>query len=280
MEILIHFSQSVIYTFIALAVMYILKNVWDRVLPKGNIADYEIAENSNLGYGMRHAGIFIGVALTMMASFSGQSIGFWRDVLDLFMYGALSIVLLTLSVVINNKFILRGIDNNESIKDNTSIGIAEFGSIVSTSIVALGAFSGTGSMLSALVFFVLGQTMLVLLTIFYEWWTKYNVLDLIKAKNNAASIMLSAMMISLSLIIYGAIHGDFTSWVHDLEAFAISAVSGIILVVVLYNSIVDKLFLPTTTLQVEIERDNNIAAVILIGCAKIALAFIISGVVL
>jgi uncharacterized membrane protein YjfL (UPF0719 family) len=279
METVLNFGQAVIYAVIAIAAMYGVK--FGRKFLYIKNADHLIEEENNLSLAFRQAGIYIGLAIAMFGAVSGADQGFFKDILELGAYGILSAILLTASLEISNRVVLPRINNNDEVKKgNISVGLVEFGGCIATGLIALGAFSGTGPFWSSIVFFLMGQAALLIMIAIYEYITPFVVIKEVEKDNVAAGILLSAMQIAVAFIIYRSIEGDFVSWEADMLAFAKSAISGIVLIAVLFNKPIDKLFLPNTTVATEIERDKNAAALLVVSSVKVALAIIISGVVL
>lgn len=277
--LLINFLKALLYASIAIGAMYGFKRFRNAFILTN--ADYLIEEQNNLAVAFRQSGIYLGIAIAMFAVFSGKSLGFWKDIEFLLYYGFLSVVLISISLWINNKVILPGVDNTEELRrGNIAVGLTEVGGIIATGIIAMASFSGTGTFLSAIVFFVLGQVSLICLIILYEWITPFKVIKNIKIGNVSAGVLLALMQIAFAIILLGSIKGDFTGWSTDLLAFGKSALSGLILIVLLFNRVVDQLFLTGTDVHTEIERDQNSAAMLVVGTVKVSLALIISGVVL
>lgn len=279
MDILLNFAQAVVYAIIAIAAMYGVK-LGRKFLYLKN-ADYLIEEENNMALAFRQAGVYIGLAIAMFGAVSGADQGFFKDVIELGAYAILSAVLLTGSLEISNRAVLPKINNNDAVKDNNlAVGLVEFGGCIATGLIALGAFAGSGPFLSSIIFFLAGQAALLVMIALYEYITPFVIIKEVEKNNVAAGVLLAAMQIAVAFIIYRSIEGDFVSWEADMFAFAKSAISGIVLIAVLFNKPIDKLFLPNTTVATEIERDKNAAALLVVSAVKVALAIIISGVVL
>ena len=133
--------------------------------------------------------------------------------------------------------------------------------------------------LYTLVFFALGQAALLIMVYVYEWITPYRVVEEVRNGNTAAGLMLGGTLVALGLILSAALKGPFEAWTIDIGGFALSASMGIVLLLLLQWPI-DRLFLPGTTLRVEIESDRNSAAIGVTIAVKVALALVISAVIL
>ena len=279
METILHFGQAIIYAVIAIAAMFGIK--YGRKFLYIKNPDHLIEEENNLALAFRQSGVYIGLAIAMFGAVIGADQGFFKDVLELGAYAILSTILLTASLEISNRAVLPKINNNDEVKkNNIAVGLVEFGGCIATGLIALGALSGTGPFWSSIVFFLMGQAALLIMIAIYEYITPFVIIKEVEKNNVAAGVLLAAMQIAVSFIIYRSIEGDFVSWESDMINFAKSSISGIILIAVLFSKPIDRLFLPNTTVATEIERDKNAAALLVVSSVKIALAIIVSGVVL
>ena len=131
------------------------------------------------------------------------------------------------------------------------------------------------AVLSTVVFFIIGQFTLLIVGLIYELVTPFNVKNEIRANNPAAGIGLGGSILALGIILMGSISGPFTGWATDIAGFAIYAVFGIVMLVIC-RLIIDRLLLPTTNIAVEVEEDQNVAALLVVESTVIAVAVIIS----
>ena len=297
MEILETFIQGAIDTLFVLIVMVIAKQVRDARF-KSSLAgeaadaatlsaDHQIEEESNLAVGLRRAGLSIGFGFGLAGVVSGGVTQFsagWDAVLQdtgsLLLSCGLLLVFLFIAELIAEHIILRHVNNSQEIyKRNIAVGLTEFGVFAATGLVAYGSFSGDGgSWHTSLGFFALGQTALILFAVLYEWSTPFKCVDEIRNGNQAAGLMLGGAMITLGIILSSAIAGPFTTWTEGIIGFAIAAGVGMALLIP-FQKLIDIFFLPNTTLEIEVARDQNIAACAVTVCTEIALAIMIGALV-
>lgn len=244
-------------------------------------ADTAIHEESNLAVGLRRAGLYLGIALGLIGAISGPSAGFLVDLLALLVDGGTLTGLVLLAAWVNDRLVLPGIDNSEALHaGNIAVGIVELAMFVATGLIAMGAYSGLGGgTISAVAFFLLGQVALIVLVRIYEIVTPFDAIGQIRDGNTAAGVMVGGMMVALGIVLSASAGGDFTGWATDLTAFAISAAIGVIGLLVLLWPI-DWIFLPSTTFRIEIERDRNVAATAIAASVQIAIALVITAVLL
>ena len=158
----------------------------------------------------------------------------------------------------------------------------ERGGFIATGLIVAGAIYGEGgerwwwTLLSVVVFFVLGQVVLVLFAKFYQWITRYDIHAEIERDNVAAGVALSSSMIAIGIIVLKGTAIDFdtdsgSEWLGSFLWFAIYAVLGFVLLMIL-RKVTDALFLPGTTIQHEIATDRNLNAAWIEGVVAIGIA--------
>ena len=279
-----HFWQGVIYCLVAFCGIWTAKKFADIRTTEFD-DDHEIEEKSNKGVGFRRAGLYIGIGIGIAGALSGNAVhAFWTDLFTLVVDGALITACLFIGREVCDKIMLSHINNDDEVlKGNTAVGLAECGMYLATGCILNGAFSGDGTtelitgMLSAIVFFIIGQIALCICGYIYELITSFNVKEEIKKNNAAAGLALGGMLFALGIILRASLTGDFVDWTTDLTSFTLCAVYGIIMLLV-FKKLIDKFLLPNTNLRTEI-ADHNIAAIALTEGAVIAVALIISSVI-
>ena len=158
----------------------------------------------------------------------------------------------------------------------------ECGGFIATGLIVAGAIYGEGgerwwwTLLSVVVFFVLGQVVLVLFAKFYQWITRYDIHAEIERDNVAAGVALGSSMIAIGIIVLKGTAIDFDTdsgaeWLDSFLWFAIYAVLGFVLLMIL-RKVTDALFLPGTTIQHEIATDRNLNAAWIEGVVAIGIA--------
>jgi uncharacterized membrane protein YjfL (UPF0719 family) len=273
--------QNMVYALIVFVFMYIAKIWRDLVTPFND--DEHIVEIQNHAVGLRRAGLYIGLAIGMSGALTGPSLGFGSDVLTLVVDGVIVLVCMIVAQKVCDSLMLHKVKNNYEVgtKHNTAVGFVEAGSYVASGLILYGAFSGEGGgLLSAVIFFAIGQLALLILFWLYQAITPFDVVQEISSENGsinlAAGVAVCGMLISLGYILKSSISGPFTGWGTDLLAFAVSLVVGIVALLV-FRLLIDALFLPKTTLAEEIKRDHNVGGLVLTQGAVFAVALIIGS---
>ncbi|NQY95354.1 MAG: DUF350 domain-containing protein [Campylobacteraceae bacterium] len=283
MDLLIYFAQSMVYAVVVFLFFFLAKKIADKRVSVLYNADHEIVSAQNMAVSFRRAGLYLAIGIGMFAAAGSDSTssGFIDSLLLQIVDGILIMFFLFCAMYINDKFILKNINNDEALKNNNiAVGLVEFGAYVATGLIAYGSFADTGPWYSSIVFFILGQSVLVVMVLIYEYSSKIKVLEEIKNGNIAAGLMVAGILIAYSLILKAAIIGPFSGWSEDLLAFAISAISGILLLLVIANKAIENIFLPNTDIYKEIVVDQDIPPIIVVVAVKITLALVIGAVVL
>ncbi len=281
-DIIINNLSGVVFIIIAFFYIWLAKWISDKRAKSQQInANLAISEENNLALAMRRAGLYLAITLGMFGAIIGPSQGLLTDIKILLIDGALITLFIFISQQINDKIILPGVKNIHALKEqNLAVGFTEFGSYIATGIIAMACFTGEGGgFVSSIVFFIIGQLLLVLSTQVYEKSTSWNVKDNICNANTSAGLMLGGIMIAISIAIYGSISGDFNNWQSDLVNFSVSATIAISLLIIA-SKLIDTLFLIGTNVTTEIERDKNSAAIVIVVAIKIAAALMINAAVI
>ena len=276
-------AYNTLFAVIALLFVWLARRIADARTTTIDDDD-EIENQSNDAIGMRRSGFYLGGMIAMAGVLTGPTQGLLNDVMGFVVYGALSYALLFGTREINDRVLLGAIDNDdECLKGNEAVGIAELGNYIATGLIINGCVSGDGGgmlagIISTIVFFVIGQIILLALVYAYETITDFDCIPEIAKGNKAAAMMIAGKSIALGIILRSSIVGPTQGWATDIKSFALSAITGIVLLLVL-NKLVDKLLLPNTNLHQEVSVDQNVAAVRITQTATIGLAIIISTVV-
>jgi len=211
---------------------------------------------------------------------AGPSAGLENDLIDMLIYGSLAIVLLNLSALINNRFILSEFDiRKEILQDqNCGTGVVEFAVFVATGLNIYGAIFGEGgSIFTALAFWALGQTVLVLVGKYYNLITNYNIHEHIEKDNVAVGIGFAGALIGIGNLLRVASAENFISWEENLMTFIFYMIVGLILLPVA-RILTDRILLPGRSLADELVNQvkPNQGAAFLEASSYIGASFLIT----
>jgi len=261
-------------------IFFFIGKVVNDLLHREYKLNFELVEKDNAALAVAVAGYYFGLVLAIGGTIAGPSAGLVEDLYDLVIYGILSIILLNISWFLCDKLILYKFRvSEELIRDhNQGTGVVSAGISVASGLIIYGAVSGEGgSIWTVLVFWALGQVLLILAGLVYELITPYNIHEEIEKDNVAAGVSFAGALVSIGIIIGLAGEGDFTSWSVDLSVYIGFAVLGLILLPII-RLLTDKVLLPTAKLSDEISAQEkpNVGAAYIEAFSYIAAAFIIN----
>ncbi|WP_037572493.1 DUF350 domain-containing protein [Spirochaeta cellobiosiphila] len=269
----IAYGGSLVILFVALLV--IAKFINDVLTPYS--LDEELTSKDNPAVAVSVAGYLLGVLIIYIGALMGPSLGLWQDVKVVGGYSAFGIILLNLSRIINDKLVLYKFSNRKEIIEdrNVGTGAVQFGSYVASALIIAGSIQGEGGgLLSVIVFYLLGQFVLILAGFVYNFITSYDVHVEIERDNVAAGMSFGGSLIAIGVILLGATSGNFISWVINIRDFFITSVF-IFILLPLIRWFFDRVIIPKSTLHEEIQRDQNVGAGFLEGVITIAIAVVI-----
>ena len=269
---------SGIYLICSFVLFWIGKLVKDWTTP-GYVVREELVEKDNAALGVAMVGYYFGLVMAIGGVMSGPSQGLVNDLIDIGIYGLLSIVLMNFSRWVNDRLILHGFHiNDELIRDqNVGTGVVVGASYIATGLVIYGALSGVlGGVMSAVAFWVLGQAALVLAGVVYNAITPYDVHAEIERDNVAAGVGFAGALVGIGIIVFHASAGDFMSWAMALEEFGLEVVLGLILLPI-SRTVCDVILLPGQKLTDEIvnQEHPNLAAAFIEALSYIGASFLI-----
>ena len=261
-------------------IFFFIGKVINDLLHREYKLNFELVEKDNAALALAVVGYYFGLVLAIGGTIAGPSVGLVEDLYDLVIYGILSIILLNISWFLCDKLILYKFRvSEELIRDhNQGTGVVSAGISVASGFIIFGAVSGEGgSIWTVLVFWALGQVLLILAGLVYELITPYNIHEEIEKDNVAAGVSFAGALVSIGVIIGLAGEGDFTAWSIDLPVYIGFAVLGLILLPII-RLLTDKVLLPTVKLSDEISAQEkpNVGAAYVEAFSYIAAAFIIN----
>ena len=244
-----------------------------------NIKD-ELVEKDNAAFALVLCGYYLGLTFSIGGVIAGPSAGMESDLIDILVYGPLAILLLNLSALINDRFILSEFDiRKEILQDqNCGTGVVEFAVFVATGLNIFGALYGQGgSVFTAIAFWALGQTVLVLVGKYYNLITQYNIHEQIEKDNVAVGIGFAGALIGIGNLLRAASAEHFISWEANLITFGLYMVVGLILLPVA-RVLTDRILLPGRSLADELVNQvkPNQGAAFLEASSYIGASFLIT----
>ncbi len=234
--------------------------------------NFQLVEEDNFAFAFSYVGYYIGLLLGIGAALIGEGEDdLILNLMDIGIYGLLAIVLLNLSIIVNDKVIFRKFKiKHELIVDkNIGTGIVEAGNSIATGLIILGAIHGDGHgaggpIITAIIYWIIGQIIMFLVSLVYNAITPYDIHDHIEKKNSAVAIGYAGALVAVANLIRFSLMHDFESWVITLEDVAIDTAIGLALLPIV-RFLADKILLPGQKLTDEIinqEHPNHGAALV------------------
>lgn len=268
---------TLVYILASFVLFIVGKFVYQIFHPRVKVG-WELVENDNLAFAFAHVGYFVGLLLAVGSAVMGESEGdlVW-DMIDIAVYGGLSIILLNLSVLINDKVILSKFDLKKEILDekNVGTGIVEGANAIATGLIVLGAIHGEGfgvggPIVTAILYWLLGQVILFITTLVYNMITPYDIHEHIEKGNTAVAVGYAGAIIAIANLIRFALMHDFEDWTTTLQDVGIDVAIGLVFLPIA-RLMADKILLPGQNLTDEIvnQEEPNIGASIVEAFAYI-----------
>lgn len=257
---------ALVYLLACLLLFAVGKFAYKVFQKKINVRD-ELTGQDNFAFAVSHVGYYTGLVLSIASAIIGPTQGLMIDMINLGIYGVLAIVLLNLSILINDKIILYKFSvYKEIIQDrNVGTGVIEGANAISTGLIILGAISGEGgSVLTACVFWLIGQVLLIATALFYAKVIPFDVHHQIEKDNVAVGLGFAGALIAIANLIRYGLMTDFVSWEESLINVGIDVVIGLLLLPIA-RYLTDKILLPGQSLTDELinqEKPNAGAGLI------------------
>lgn len=240
----------------------------------------QLVKKDNCAFALSLVGYYMGLVFAIGGSVVGESNGLLADLIDIFIYGPIAIVLMNISTFINDKCILYQFNNKKEIliDQNAGTGVVELAIYISTGMIIFGSISGEGGgIASVFVFWAIGQASFIIIGLIYNLIVPYCIHEHIEKDNVAAGVSFAGAIIGIANIIRHAIGVDFNSWQESLLIYVSYFVLGIILLPII-RFYTDKVLLPGEKLTDEIANQEkpNLGAAFIEAFAYIGSSFLIT----
>jgi uncharacterized membrane protein YjfL (UPF0719 family) len=241
--------------------------------------NHELTQRDNPALALSLIGYYAGLVLSVGGALVGPGISLVDSLIALGIYGLLAVVLLNISWWVCDILILRKFKiNDELIRDmNQGAGAVVAGVFIASGFILFGAIQGeSGGILTAVVYWLMGQLLLILASYVYDWITPYDLHAEIEKDNVAAGVGFAGSLIGIGALIGMAGRGSFEGWRESLLEYLSFALIGLVLLPVV-RFLTDKILLPGVALTDEIANQEkpNLGAAYIEAFAYISGAFLI-----
>lgn len=272
---------GMVYLIAVFILFFVGQVVYDKTNRRFSLKE-ELVQKDNIALALAVAGYYFGLVIALGGVLVGDTEGILIDLIDILIYGLLAILLLNLSIRINDKLILHHFDNiNEIIDDqNAGTGIVEAGNHIAVGMIMYGAMSGEGDVITGAVFWILGQIVLVISGLVYARMLPFDLHAEIEKDNVAVGVAFAGVLVAIGNLIRIGAAGDFVSWYINLSTFLGFVVFGLVMLPVV-RYVTDKMLLPGESLSDELvnQEKPNVGAAVIEAMSYIGASFLLGWVI-
>jgi uncharacterized membrane protein YjfL (UPF0719 family) len=244
--------------------------------------DDELTGKHNPAFGVTLGGYLLGLVIALAGTLGDAGADIVDSSLSVLVFGAVSIVLLRLSLWVNDKFILYSFSNTYEIIQRRSLGtgFVVAGSAIATGLIISGVLHGpsTGLLLplrDIVVYWAVGQVALIVGGLIFQKSAGYDVLKAIEVDDNmAAGLSFSGFLAAIGVVIGAAVYGASSELLDEVLTTVTATAIGLVLLT-LSKVIIDHAFLPKGHMGKEISRDKNPAAGAVSAICFVAVALLL-----
>lgn len=220
----------------------------------------ETALRANPAVGIRNAAYLLSVVIAFqgVARTGGESLR--ADLLALASYALLAIVLLAISGIVNDKLILYRWDNNREVVREGNVGVAlvEGATYFATALIMVGAAGSSDPATTEILWFVIGQAVLVALAFVYQVIVP-GVHHQLDDHNLACGISLAGLLASGGIALGAAVSGPSQGWAEDAMNTGAYLLGWLVFMLVAML-IANRVILPSANLRQQVMELRNVAA--------------------
>lgn len=238
-----------------------------------------LTEDDNKALAVSFAAYMFSVGLVLWSALTGLSDDEGENIGLLCVWYLIGLLLLEVARIVNDKLLLRSVDNNVELVKNHNLGVAtaEAGSYIATGLTVSASISGVPGDFGedfavTMMWFALGQLGFVAFAHLLNTrvFASFDFFAEMRRNNAAAGVLFGLNLVAIGNLISNSILKS-----DSLLTFGIwYALGGVVLL--LCRWIVDKIILPTQTMNHEIQTDHNWGAAMLVGGVPVALTFVLN----
>lgn len=262
------YLPNLILIVLVFLLMWIGKKVFD-LLTHYSI-EHQLVKADNKAISVAFVGYLAGVAIVIEGILEGGSDSILMELIDVFVWGIIGILLLNLAGKLNDVLIFRQFDNKDELlnKQNIAVGVTVAGSYIGCAIIIrsiiMGESYGWGvDIILTLLYFVIAQIAFFLYSKLYQIVTQYDFHKEIKENNVAAGISVGFNLAAVGVLLAIPLRSSFSILLF-LTWFILGSA-----VMAFFRFIMDRIIIPLEKLDEEIHKDKNWGIALLEGCFSI-----------
>lgn len=270
-------ALGVVYLLSALILFVLGKLFHDATHRRFGLKE-QLIERDNLAFALAFGGYLLGLTIALGGAMSGPAISLTVNLIDIFLYGAIAIVLLNASIWINDRVVLHRFSGEKEIlqDQNCGVGAIEAANSVAVGLVIYGTLATGGHVIEVLVFWALGQVTLIASARIYNWMAPFDVQDALEKDNVAVGAAFAGMLLGIGNIVRFAAQGTFVSWSQNIGFFVSVALFGLVALPAVRLA-ADRILLPGGRLTDELVHQErpNIGVGVIEATVYVAMSFLI-----
>jgi len=243
----------------------------------------EIATKDNTAMGVALGGYLLGLAIAASGAVLGPGSS-WEKALMIGVVGLASMILMRVSLLINDKLILSKFHNLSEIVNDQNAGVAfvEAGGCVATGLMICGVMSTKADNVAdklqyGAIYWIAGQVILVACSKLFRPISGFDVDREIEVNHNAAAgLSFGGFLVAIGFIVQAALDGASTDLLPEFATIAVFSVVGLLLLAV-GKLALGRVLMPTSPISKEIQRDKNLGAGALSAAGFIAIAVVFAA---
>jgi len=251
---------------------------WGRVK-----LEEEIAGKDNIALGVALGGYLLGLAIATSASILGPGAS-WEKALMIGAVGLASMLLMRLSLLINDKLILSRFHNLSEIVNEQNAGVAfvEAGGCIATGLMICGVMSTKADNVAdklqyGAIYWIAGQVILVACARAFRPISGFDVDSEIESHHNAAAgLSFGGFLVAIGLIVQAALDGASTDILPEFATIAVFAIVGLLLLAFGKRALA-RVLMPASPISKEIQQDKNLGAGALSAAGFICIAVVFAA---
>lgn len=275
---------AIIYFAVSLSMLWVAKLIKNQL--NSYQLDIELTKKDNNAVSLATAGYLLAVMIVirgvLISDAEAESSAYPSLLIDVMMtvaWSLISIVLLLISSVVNDKFLLHAFSNRKELIENQNVGTGSVvaASYIGTALLISAAVKGVSSagflveVVDTVVHFVTGQVAFIITGVFYQKITSYDIHAEIERNNTAAGVSFGMTLVAMALLLSTYIQSSasllgFVAWI---------PLSLILLLISRFA--VDKVLLPQASISEEVGKDQNWGVGLLEGSVAIGIALVLNA---
>ncbi|MDB6155373.1 MAG: hypothetical protein JWL90_3826 [Chthoniobacteraceae bacterium] len=244
----------------------------------------ELTERDNPAFGAAFTGYLTGVGIALTGAFPSQQTSLTTGLLAMTYSGVLVILLMRISIWVNDAFVLsRFSGHDEILRDrNMGAGVAVAGSSIGTGLVLAAIMTGESEnyllgIRDTLVYWAVGQTLFVAGAHLFFRIAGYDVQGILeKKKNTAAGISLGGFLTALGIFVWSVSRNASGNLLPEVGTTVVFGLIGGV-VLLMSRVLTEKLILPRINFAKEISTDENNAAGLVSAACSIVTALMLAA---